>query len=146
MKALEIHCSVCHETALVRPEPVYDGFRKTGEAYVCTACGARYASAEVTPFVRGASKPRVFSESDKPRTPSIFSDDERQRCCGWCRHFVVNPFSQRCGLTNRETQATDLCVRFEKKEEAVAKPPPSEASPSVDERHDASGQPSSPEP
>ena len=115
MKPMEIHCSVCHQTALVRAEPVYEGFKKTGEVFVCTACGARYASAEETPFMHGDSRPRVFTERDKPRAPSIFSDDERQRCCGWCRHFVVNPFSQRCGLTNKETQATDLCVRFEKK-------------------------------
>ena len=124
MKTLEILCTVCHETALVRPEPVYDGFRKTGEAFVCTACGARYASAAETPFVHGASRPRVFTEKDKPRTLSVFSDDERQRCCGWCRHFVVNPFSQRCGLTNKETQATDLCVRFEKRAEPSRPPSP----------------------
>lgn len=118
MKTAEILCASCHATALVRKEPVYDGFKKTGEAYVCTACGARYASAEETPFVHGASRPSVFTERDRPSAPSIFSDDERQRSCGWCRHFVVNPFSQRCGLSNKETQATDLCVRFEKKAEA----------------------------
>lgn len=114
---MEIHCTACGETALVRAEPIYDGFKKVGEAFICTACGKRYASAEATPFVRASRRPNVFTEADKPRTPSIFSDDERQRCCGWCSHFVVNPFSQRCGLTNRETQATDLCVRFEKKTE-----------------------------
>jgi hypothetical protein len=121
MKSMEILCSSCGERALVRAEPVYDGFKKTGEAFVCTACGARYASASDTPFVRGAERPRVFTEADRPRALSVFSDDERQRSCGWCRHFVVNPFSQRCGLMNRETQATDLCVRFEKK--AEPKPP-----------------------
>jgi hypothetical protein len=118
---MEINCTFCHATALVRPEPLYDGFKKTGEAFVCTACGARYASAAETPFVKGPARPRVFTDDDRARAPSIFSDDERQRCCGWCAHFVVNPFSQRCGLTNRETQATDLCVRFEKKAEP-AKP------------------------
>ena len=129
MKAMEIHCSAYRETTLVRAEPVYDGFKKTGEAFVCTACGARYASAAETPFVRGDARPRVFTEKDKPRALSVFSDDERQRSCGWCRHFVVNPFSQRCGLTNKETQATDLCVRFEKKEEKAppAPEPPTSA-------------------
>lgn len=115
MNAREIHCTSCGANALVRAEPVYDGFKKTGEAFVCTACGARYASAEETPFIHADARPRVFTDADKPRLPSIFSDDERQRCCGWCKHFVVNPFSQRCGLSNKETQATDLCVRFEKK-------------------------------
>ncbi|MBP7638051.1 MAG: hypothetical protein KBA18_09275 [Kiritimatiellae bacterium] len=112
--SIEIQCDMCRKLTLARKEPVYDGFKKIGEAYVCTGCGARYASAGETPFVHDQRRPRIFTESDKPRTPSVFEDDERQHSCGWCRHFVVNPFSQRCGLTNKETQATDLCVRFEK--------------------------------
>jgi hypothetical protein len=114
---MEICCSFCHTVTLVRAEPVYDGFKKIGEAYICMACGARYASAEETPFAHAQQRPQVFTDADKPRAPSVFSDDERQRSCGWCSHFVVNPFSQRCGLSNKETQATDLCVRFEKKPE-----------------------------
>ncbi|HRR34637.1 MAG TPA: hypothetical protein P5026_11090 [Kiritimatiellia bacterium] len=113
---MEIQCEGCRTITLARKEPVYDGFKKVGEAYVCTGCGARYASAEEAPFVHSPRRPRVFTEADKSQAPSIFADDERQHSCGWCRHFVVNPFSQRCGLTNTETQATDLCVRFEKRE------------------------------
>ena len=117
MKSMEIRCAVCHAVTLVRAEPVYEGFKKTGEAYICMGCGTRYASAEEAPFVHAAARPRVFTEADKPRAPAVFSDDERQRSCAWCSHFIVNPFSQRCGLSNKETQATDLCVRFEKKAE-----------------------------
>ncbi|HNX33027.1 MAG TPA: hypothetical protein PKM57_00250 [Kiritimatiellia bacterium] len=128
MNSREIHCSACGATTLVRAEPVYDGFKKSGEAFVCTGCGKRYASAAETPFTGAAARPRVFTDDDKPRLPSVFSDGERQHSCGWCKHFVVNPFSQRCGLTNKETQATDLCVRFEKKEpvagDAARQPPP----------------------
>jgi len=112
---MEIRCSVCGNITLARAEPVYEGFKKTGEVYLCTGCGARYASAAETPFVQAQPRPGVFAAADKPRPPSVFSDDERQRSCGWCRHFVLNPFSQRCGLSNKETEATDLCVRFEKK-------------------------------
>ena len=133
MKSMEIHCTVCHAVTLVRAEPVYDGFKKTGEAYICTACGARYASAEETPFAHTASRPRVFTEADKPRMPSVFSDDERQRSCAWCKHFVVNPFSQRCGLSNKETLATDLCVRFEKKEQKEGGPSDPRTSPTSDQ-------------
>ncbi|MDD4102042.1 MAG: hypothetical protein PHU80_05350 [Kiritimatiellae bacterium] len=100
---------------MVRTEPVYEGFKKTGEVFICVLCGARYASADETPFAHADTRPKIFTENDKPALPAVFSDDERQRCCGWCLHFVVNPFNQRCGLNNRETQATDLCVRFEKK-------------------------------
>ena len=122
MKSLEIQCAACGVTTLVRAEPVYDGFKKTGEAFICTACGQRYASAEETPFVHTLSRPKVFTEADKPRAFSVFSEDERQRSCGWCTHFVVNAFSQRCGLSNKETQATDLCVRFEKKSQPPSTP------------------------
>jgi len=115
MRSSEINCASCGRTALVRTEPVYEGFKKTGEVFICTLCGARYDSAEVTPFAKSGARPRVFTADDKPAALSIFSDDERRRCCCWCRHFVVNPFSQRCGLSNRETQATDLCARFEAK-------------------------------
>ncbi len=124
---MEIRCSACQALTLVRAEPVYDGFKKIGEAYICTACGTRYASAQETPFEHSAARPRVFTEADKPCKISLFSEDERQRCCSWCAHFVLNPFSQRCGLTNKETQATDLCVRFEKKvaaDDSSLKPPP----------------------
>jgi len=117
---MEIHCKTCGRTTLVRAEPIYDGFKKTGEAFICMGCGQRYASAAETPFVETSSRPRVFTDADKPRPLSVFSDDERQRSCCWCKHFVVNPFTQRCGLSNKETQATDLCVRFEKKAPAAA--------------------------
>lgn len=127
MKSMEIQCASCGQRALVRAEPVYDGFKKVGEAFVCTACGRRYASAAETPFARGPERPRVFTESDRPRALSVFSDDERQKSCGWCAHFVVNPFSQRCGLTNKETQATDLCVRFEKRAEPPKDAPAADA-------------------
>ncbi len=115
MTSREIQCTACGANTLARAEPVYEGFKKTGENFICTACGARYASAEETPFIHTDSRPHVFTAADKPHLPAIFSDDERRRCCGWCKHFVVNPFSQRCGLSNKETQATDLCVRFEKR-------------------------------
>lgn len=120
---LEIQCTACGQVALVRVEPVYDGFRKISEAFVCTACGHRYASREETPFARAGTRPRVFTERDKPDITRVFRDDERRKCCGWCRHFVVNPFNQRCGLTNRDMEATDLCVRFEPKPEESVPPP-----------------------
>lgn len=117
MTSREIDCPTCGGVMLAHMEPVYDGFKKTGEVCVCTGCGTQFASAEEAPFVEKEHRPRLFTENDKPDRPAIFSDDERQRCCGWCRHFVLNPFTQRCGLSNKEMQATDLCVRFEKKPE-----------------------------
>ncbi len=118
MRSMEIRCEACGTTALAKPEAVYDGFKKTGTQYICTECGQVYPSEAETPFVQPVARPSVFSDDDKPDLLSIFNDDERRKCCGWCRHFVVNPFAQRCGLTNTPAEATDLCLRFEKKEEA----------------------------
>ena len=130
MRKMEIRCSGCGEVALVRPEPVYEGFKKTGEAYICTSCGKRYASAEETPFAdapkmpqvftdadREVIVPKVFTDADREVAPKVFDDSERQHCCGWCRHLVLSPFGQRCGKRNRFTEATDVCEAFEKKDE-----------------------------
>ncbi len=110
---MEIKCRKCGTVAIARPEPVYEGFKKTATSYICTECGEVYPTEAETPFVSKPDRPALFSEEDKPEVISIFDDDERRRCCSWCRHFVVNPFSQRCGLTNRETDATDICPHFE---------------------------------
>ena len=114
----EINCTACGQTALTRTEPVYEDFKKTGEEVICTACGHRYTDMAAVPFTAAASKPQVFTEADKPYELDIFSDDERRKCCAWCAHFVVNPFNQRCGRTNREVEATDLCLAFEPQADA----------------------------
>jgi hypothetical protein len=110
--SLEIRCRACGHLCLARGEPVYEDFKKVSEAFVCTGCGHRYPTRAETPFVQADGRPRVFSEADRPAAVRVFRDSERRRCCGWCRHFVVNPFNQRCGLTNRVMEATDVCLRF----------------------------------
>lgn len=114
----EIHCANCGKDTIVRAEPIYEGFKKIGECFICTGCGFRYPSEEETPFLEKEKKPSIFTEDDLPEKLSVFDDSERRHCCSWCKHFVVSPFSQRCGLTNTYAAATDLCVRFEKKEES----------------------------
>ena len=112
----EIVCANCGQTALVRVEPVYEGFRKVGETVICTACGFRYEPGAEVPFAEPQeSRPRIFSDDDRPVAINIFSEEERRHSCGWCRIFVVNPFTQRCGLTNQPVEATGLCLRFEAK-------------------------------
>ncbi len=108
----EILCSNCGKTALVRREPVYEGFKKTGEIVICTACGHEYDSGTDIPYRSKSKKPDVFSAADRPDKIRIFRDDELGRTCRLCRHFVINPFTQRCGLHNRIVQATDWCDDF----------------------------------
>ena len=100
---------------LARAEPVYEDFKKVAETYVCSSCGHRYPSREKTPFVEADGRPKVFVDADKPVAAKVFKADERRRSCAWCRHFITNPFCQRCGLSNREVAATDICGRFSPK-------------------------------
>jgi len=56
--------------------------------------------------------PKVFTEAEKPGAPQVFKEAEKGRFCRYCRHYVVNPFAQRCALHRREVEATDTCSRF----------------------------------
>ncbi len=136
---VEIVCVACGEEALLKREAVYDGFKKTGETLSCSACGHRYANEDEVPFKKKKRagifdddlprKVNIFGEDDAPRKVSVFGEedrskkvdifagDERQKNCRYCEHYVVNPFTQRCGLHDREVQATDCCPEFQKKEE-----------------------------
>lgn len=111
----QIRCTACGEDSLLKRAPRYDGFKKVGETLSCAACGHVYASEAEVPF-KGRARPSIFDESDKPQTRVVFHNDEKGRMCGHCRHYVVNPFTQRCGKHNRVVEATDGCDNFATKE------------------------------
>ncbi|MFC1452903.1 hypothetical protein ACFLSJ_06115 [Verrucomicrobiota bacterium] len=110
-RSVEIACAACGAETLLRREPVYEGFRKTGEKLLCASCGHEFASEEEVVF-REAEAVRVFGEDDAPAHVDLFEEDEKGRNCRHCRHYVVNPFVQRCGLHMREVAATDFCGDF----------------------------------
>ncbi len=121
--SFEIDCPTCRGITLVRPDPIHEGLRKVGEAWVCTGCGTRYPTAAATPFRQtDASRPQIFGANDREEQPQVFGDDERRHSCAWCQHLVLNPFEQRCGLTNHEVEATDLCDDFALRQEELPKP------------------------
>lgn len=107
----QIVCSACGEDSLVVRTPVYDGFTRTGETLTCACCGHEYASEDEVPF-KGPSKSAVFDESDAPDSIDPFKNDERGRLCRYCKHYLVNPFTQKCGLHMRLVEATDSCEAF----------------------------------
>lgn len=119
--ALEIICSSCGADTFLRREPEYDGFVKKGEKLVCVSCGYRYAGEADVPYKQKRAV-SIFNESDKFKKVEIFKSDEVDRNCRHCKHYVVNPFTQRCGLHNKIVQATDLCDKFEKLEAGSDKP------------------------
>lgn len=124
MAALEINCPACGNEALLRREPVYEGFRKTGEALLCAGCGHRFDSEAEVPFVtrRAAS---VFTADERPRPVVLFSEDEKTRNCRHCVHYLKNPFTQWCALHRRETDALEVCDRFTRRPQT----PPAAAGP-----------------
>lgn len=111
-----IRCSACGEESVLKRTPKYDGFKKVGETLSCAACGQEYASEDDVPF-KGPARPRVFGDDDAPKTVQVFGDGEKGRFCSYCRHYVVNPFTQRCSRHNRSVDATDVCADFERKPE-----------------------------
>ena len=111
-KKHQIQCSACGADSWVKREPVYDeNFKKTGEKLSCAACGHVFASEAEVPY-KDRSGPKVFSDSDKPKALHLFADDEKGRNCRHCEHYVVNPFTQRCGLHFKKVLATDICDDF----------------------------------
>jgi hypothetical protein len=111
--SLEIVCSACGADSLVRRVPKYEGFKKIGEKFACVSCGHEYDSEDTTPF-KTKRAPSIFGEEDRLKKVDLFAIDEKHRNCRYCQHYVVNPFTQRCGLDSRIVQATDSCDKFEK--------------------------------
>lgn len=110
----EIECSACGQESLLKRVPKYDGFKKIGEALVCAACGHEYASEAEVPFKQKRAL-KIFDDSDAPRVIKLFREDEVENLCHHCKHYVVNPFIQRCGKFGKTVEATDTCPSFEKK-------------------------------
>lgn len=121
--SLEIICSHCGEDTIVRREPIYEGFKKTGDRIFCSSCGHEFPDANNVPYKK-KSGPNIFTDADRPKKPDIFNEDEKGKNCRHCEHYVVNPFVQRCSLHMKEVQATDICFDFKKKppDEIVEKP------------------------
>ena len=120
-RPVEILCTVCGADTIIVRSPIYDGFKKTGEMLKCAACGHEYASENQVPFKQN-SRPGVFDASDESTKISVFHESERGKTCCYCRHYVVNPFTQRCGLHFGSVEATDSCEKFTVADDPEKKP------------------------
>lgn len=109
---VNIICAACGAESFLKRTPRYDGFKKTGEILSCASCGHVYSDESQVPFKSGR-KPKIFDDSDKVREISVFRDEEKGKACRYCKHYVVNPFTQRCGKHHRAVEATDLCFDFD---------------------------------
>lgn len=120
MKTVEIICTHCGNEALLRREPIYDGFTKTGEQLSCSSCGHIFADEADVPFKRKKAGPAIFTEADRSAKVKIFDEGETRHLCRYCANYIVNPFTQFCSVHKKEVQATDHCNRFE---ESSSEPP-----------------------
>ena len=107
----EIRCGACGQDSWLVRTPRYDGFVRVGETLTCALCGHEFASEAEVEF-KGASRPQVFTEADKPRPVKVFEVGENAQMCRHCAEYVVNPFLQRCMLHKVEVEATDTCPHF----------------------------------
>lgn len=112
---VEINCPACGESTLLIREPVYEGFAKTGDRLSCSGCGHVFDDESEVPYKEKETL-RIFDESDRSQDPDVFKGDD-VRFCRLCRHYVVNPFMQWCGLHKKEVAATDTCPKFTPKTE-----------------------------
>ena len=101
--SVEIVCPACGDETLLLRKPVYDGFAKVGEALSCSGCGHVFLSEEDVPF-KEQRRVEVFTDADRPEVPTVFKGDE-VKFCRHCRHYVLNPFTQWCGVHNKEVAA-----------------------------------------
>lgn len=111
-KSAEIICTACGAETFVKRVPEYDGFVRVGEKFICASCGHEFENEEDVPF-KEKKRITVFTADDTAKKVVVFSDDEKEKNCRHCKHYVVNPFTQRCGLHLKEVKATDICDDFE---------------------------------
>ncbi len=108
---VEFLCPACQKESILKREPVYEGFRRIGEKLSCLLCRHVFADEAEIPFQPKASN-QLFDESDKSKPTGIFSFGEADQICRHCIDYVVNPFIQRCGRTQKIVEATDSCDFF----------------------------------
>lgn len=106
-------CNHCHQETLFTSEPIYDGFKKVGETLRCSGCGAEQEKRKNTD-TKADPLAALFGDDARPETLNLFDvEKETAKLCRKCTHYVVHPFTQRCGLHDKEVAATDSCPLFE---------------------------------
>ena len=93
-----------------------------GETFRCAACGYVYSKEEDVPYKGKTATQQLFTEADRPTQPTFFKEGENRIICRYCKHYVVNPFTQWCGVHQKEVEATDTCEQFADKEASPCPP------------------------
>ena len=113
-KSVEINCPACGRETLLMRQPKYEGFKRVGDAFTCSACGHEFASEAEVPY-KDQRAVQVFTDADRSRDIKLFREDEKGRLCRYCKNYTVNPFTQFCSVRKKEVEATDTCSAFSPK-------------------------------
>ncbi len=105
-------CPYCKQESALKPVKKYDGFTLVGETMACGFCGHEFADEE----------PAILAEA----VPDWAREKGAGRVCYRCRHYVKNPFAQKCGQSGREVESLDSCDSFSPR---PLPPPPSPPDP-----------------
>lgn len=98
-------------------EAVYQGFKKTGETLRCSLCG-KVSAATASMEAKADPLAALFGEDAQPEALSLFDvEAETAKLCRKCSYYVIHPFTQRCGLHDKEVSATDSCPDFKTKKD-----------------------------
>lgn len=101
-KAELILCPYCKQKAPLKLEKAFDDtFNLIGEKKLCSFCKFEFTTDEI---------PYLEQNSQK-----IFDPHAERHICLYCKNYVVNPWTQKCMLWNKEVTATDTCEKFEKR-------------------------------
>ena len=98
----KILCHHCGNESFLKTEKIYDGFTPVGEKKVCAFCKEEIASEEAAPL--------------EEKKPEFLSDESKKDVCRFCKHYVLNPWTQKCVLRNEYVEALDSCDEFKARE------------------------------
>ncbi|MDA3798125.1 MAG: hypothetical protein PF692_03485 [Kiritimatiellae bacterium] len=116
----KVICEKCGEETFLRTEPIYEGFKKIGDAYFCMLCGFEYQEEALQDAKSDEKKNSFFTEDDLEKVPDLFAEEKDANSCWKCKNYIINAFQQKCGLTQRNVSAMDVCFSFEKEEKESA--------------------------
>lgn len=96
-------CPSCKEESFIRIKKDFEEFKIVSEHKTCGLCGYILKDDEEINYIK-----------DK----AIFNDDdnEKNKYCKDCHHYMVHPWTQKCTLTNKEITALDTCSNFKQEE------------------------------
>lgn len=105
-KSQLILCPKCGQKTPLKIQKIFDDhFNPVAEKKICSFCKLEFMADEKIPYLEA-------------KTQTIFDPHAERRICQYCKNYVVNPWTQKCMLWNKEVTATDSCSSFVQKKES----------------------------